>query len=296
MNLRLAAGNELDLSGGRPNFVAEADEVRQAVETRLRLVKGEWFLDPDAGVPLFERILVKDPSLALVENEIKKVILGTAGVTGLRSLEVSLGKDRELSVIFDAMTEYEAVPFASSVSSQGFSWSVGTVPSISSGTGGTQGLRGLPGPQGPPGPRGIQGLQGDSGPQGLQGDPGPSGGVITLPCDPSVNVGDLVALAGGEAILASAADIAKLPARGCVTAKPTSTQATIQLTGPVSGLYSGLALGAMCFVGVDGRPVSGPPVPEPGAGVFLQPVGVPLDTATLLVSPSMTISHVYAEP
>jgi hypothetical protein len=109
-------------------------------------------------------------------------------------------------------------------------------------------------------------------------------------------VGDLVALAGGAAILASAADIAKLPVVGCVTAKPSSAQATVQIAGIVSGLYSELALGTMCFVGVDGRPVAGPPAPAPGGDVFLQAIGVALDAATLLVFPSMVISRIYGGP
>ncbi len=120
--------------------------------------------------------------------------------------------------------------------------------------------------------------------------------TVTVACDPSVSVGDLVALVGGRAVVASATDIAKLPAVGCVIAKPSSTQAVVQGAGPVSGIYSGLALGAMCFVGLDGRPLSGPPAPEPGGAVFLQPIGVPLDAATLLVFPSLIISRIYGEP
>jgi hypothetical protein len=52
----------------------------------------------------------------------------------------------------------------------------------------------------------------------------------------------------------------------------------------------------MCFVGVNGRPVAGPPAPAPGGDVFLQPIGVALDAATLLVFPGMIISHIYGEP
>jgi hypothetical protein len=128
------------------------------------------------------------------------------------------------------------------------------------------------------------------------GGGGTGASTITVACDPTVNVGDLVALSGGEAVLASAADIAKLPVVGCVTAKPSSAQATVQIAGLVSGLYSGLALGAMCFVGVNGRPVAGPPAPAPGGDVFLQAIGVALDAATLLVFPGMIISHIYGEP
>jgi hypothetical protein len=109
MNFRLLPGNELDLTGGRPQFTSGADEVRQAIQARLSLVKGEWFLEPDAGLPLWDRVLVKAPNLAAVKTEIRKIILGTAGVTGLPSLTVSLDRSRQLSVSFVASTESGSV-------------------------------------------------------------------------------------------------------------------------------------------------------------------------------------------
>ncbi len=105
MNLRLLGGNELDLSRGRLQFVSDAQEVRQAIETRLSLVKGEWFLDPDAGLPLWDRVLVKGPNLAVVKNEIRKIILATDGATGLVSLTLSLDRgSRQVSATFVATT------------------------------------------------------------------------------------------------------------------------------------------------------------------------------------------------
>jgi hypothetical protein len=108
-NLRLLGGNELDLTGGRLNFVTDADEVRQLIGTRLALVRGEWFLDPDAGLPLFERVLVKAPNLALVKNEVRKVILATPGVTALASLDLALDRSRALSGSWVARTDRSIV-------------------------------------------------------------------------------------------------------------------------------------------------------------------------------------------
>jgi hypothetical protein len=104
VNLRLLPGtNELDLSGGRLNFVSGADEVGQLLRTRLLLMLGEWFLDPSAGLPLFQRILGKLRSLSLVKSEIRKVILATAGVTGIISLDVTLDPaTRKVSATFKA--------------------------------------------------------------------------------------------------------------------------------------------------------------------------------------------------
>ncbi len=106
MNLRLLGGNELDLSGGRLNFVSGPDETRQAIQTALSLVKGEWFLDTDAGVPLFERILVKGPNLALVKSVIRKTVLAVPRVTGVPVLEVTFNRAaRSLAVQFTATSD-----------------------------------------------------------------------------------------------------------------------------------------------------------------------------------------------
>jgi hypothetical protein len=103
---RLLDGNELDLSRGQIQFTSGADAVRQSIQTRLQLVKTEWFLDADAGVPLFDRVLGKDPGLAIAKNEIGKIILGTQHVTGIVSLDVRLDPgERKLFIAFVATTD-----------------------------------------------------------------------------------------------------------------------------------------------------------------------------------------------
>jgi hypothetical protein len=116
MNLRLLGGNELDLSGGQPRFVSGADEVRQAIQARLSLVQGEWFLDPTAGMDLFGHVLVKNPNLALVKREIRTIILATAHVTGIVSLDLSLDRaSRQLSATFVATTDGNGVTVSGSI-------------------------------------------------------------------------------------------------------------------------------------------------------------------------------------
>lgn len=54
----------LDASGDREilattgcRFTTGLEAVRQNIETALQLVKDEWFLDEDRGVPLFDEVL-----------------------------------------------------------------------------------------------------------------------------------------------------------------------------------------------------------------------------------------------
>jgi len=120
--------------------------------------------------------------------------------------------------------------------------------------------------------------------------------IVTLACATSLNVGDLVAVVGGQAVQANATDITHLPCVGCAVQKPTTTSAMVQFGGVVSGIYA-LTQGAMVFVGTNGRPCSGPPaLLAPGVPVYIQPIGFATDNATLLLLPSMQLSCVRAEP
>lgn len=70
--------------------------IRQDVEERLRLVRGEWFLSdpsstsPDDGVDLFGRVLVKGARPSVVASIYREAILATPGVSGITSLTVKI--------------------------------------------------------------------------------------------------------------------------------------------------------------------------------------------------------------
>jgi hypothetical protein len=105
-DLKLRGGNELDLSGGQLQLVGGAAWVRQAIETSLSLVKGEWFIDPTVGMPYFDQVLVKNPNLSLVRSVFKKAILAVPHVTGLPTLDLAFHRAaRQLSLSFVATTD-----------------------------------------------------------------------------------------------------------------------------------------------------------------------------------------------
>jgi hypothetical protein len=124
---------------------------------------------------------------------------------------------------------------------------------------------------------------GTAGPQGAPGPPG-SAGAITLPCDPSVLPGDLVAYVGNELVLADPTDLSRLPCIGCIASKLDPVTAILQTSGIVPVAYSGLSPSAACYVGQDSRPTSIAPAPSSGESVVIQAIGLALDATTLLVS------------
>ena len=60
--------------------------VKQAIKTRLKLLKNEWWENTDEGLPLFQSILGKpgtNNNLSVADALIKERIIGTQDVTSL---------------------------------------------------------------------------------------------------------------------------------------------------------------------------------------------------------------------
>ncbi len=87
-------------------------QVVQHVTTRLRFYKGEWFLNTDAGVDYFGKILIKPSNLALTESLIKNEIINTPEVESLTSFEMSFDSvTRKLKIQFSASTVFGEIGF-----------------------------------------------------------------------------------------------------------------------------------------------------------------------------------------
>jgi len=105
VDLKLDDQGDLAIENGDLVLLTGADAIRQHLKIRLRTFKGEWFLDQRLGVPYFDKILVKNPSLPQVTSLYRKVITDTPGVTALLDLAVSLDNAaRRLTVTFAAET------------------------------------------------------------------------------------------------------------------------------------------------------------------------------------------------
>ncbi|QKS62210.1 hypothetical protein [Cupriavidus gilardii] len=82
------------------------DAVAQAVMTRLRLLRGEWFLDTTEGTPWATEVLGKYTG-ATYDAAIRQRILGTQGVTELVNYSSNLDTERRhLSVTATINTIY----------------------------------------------------------------------------------------------------------------------------------------------------------------------------------------------
>ena len=83
-----------DYSFGRGTsdwYVNQPEAVAQAVQTRLRLETGEWFLDTTEGTPWRTKVLGKRTSDTR-DIVIRARILGTSGVTAITAYNSDLNR------------------------------------------------------------------------------------------------------------------------------------------------------------------------------------------------------------
>jgi len=75
-----------DLYIGDDGDIAITDSVRQAVKIRLQWFLYEWKFYPDTGVPYFEDILVKNPSIDKIRGILRDEIMSVDDMTRLEYL------------------------------------------------------------------------------------------------------------------------------------------------------------------------------------------------------------------
>jgi hypothetical protein len=125
----------------------------------------------------------------------------------------------------------------------------------------------------------------------------PNGPVFTAECPNTAMVGDLMyptvyPNSITYVTFADTYDIAKLPAVGLITEKVDAITCKVQTHGIVTGVFAGLYPGKRYFLGTNHRPVIVPPTAPANGSVFHQPIGVALDPATLILSPSVNLTQV----
>jgi hypothetical protein len=104
---KLDADGDYVFGGGAADFLVNTPgAVAQAVLTRLRLLRGEWFLDTTAGMPWATDVLGKYTG-ATYDAAIRQCILGTQGVTEItRYLSSADSGTRKLTVTVTINTLY----------------------------------------------------------------------------------------------------------------------------------------------------------------------------------------------
>ena len=107
---RLDENGDYVFGSGSNNFVTDLEAVAQAIMTRMKLLKGEWWENLNEGLPLWQEILGSSGSnehLTYVDNLITQRIANTKGVTGILGYEGNWNSStRQYKFISKINTEY----------------------------------------------------------------------------------------------------------------------------------------------------------------------------------------------
>lgn len=111
----LDADGDYTFGQGAQNFLVNSPAcVGQAVLTRLKLMRGEWFLDQSVGMPYSTEVFVEGGRLT-ADQAARAVILGTQGVSSIENYSSSFTANRAWIVSAVINTIYGALPFSASL-------------------------------------------------------------------------------------------------------------------------------------------------------------------------------------
>ncbi len=103
----------IHLGKGQQNLTYGTYAVSQAIRTRLKLLKGEWWEDTEDGLPLFQQILGArgtETNITIADSLMKSRILGTKDVTGIESFSSNYDSSaRKYSYSCTVNTKYGTV-------------------------------------------------------------------------------------------------------------------------------------------------------------------------------------------
>jgi hypothetical protein len=106
-DIALASDGDLDVSAGDLSLVDGAARVRQQIQIKLKLWRGEWFLDTEFGTPYLPTILGKQLTLSGALAAIRKSIMEVDGVSAIDAFDYQYSASaRSLAVQFTARTPY----------------------------------------------------------------------------------------------------------------------------------------------------------------------------------------------
>ncbi|AKJ41496.1 hypothetical protein [Pragia fontium] len=112
IDLKLDATGDLDLQRNDLLWIDGAERVHQQLQIKLKLWKGEWFLNTQFGTPYLQQILGKqitlNGALAALKNSINEV----DGVLEIEQFNYDFDRQtRQLSVQFAVKTPYGLVKY-----------------------------------------------------------------------------------------------------------------------------------------------------------------------------------------
>lgn len=91
-------------------LLSEIDYVVQKIKRRLRIIKGEWFLDANAGISYYEDVLVKNPDLAKIKILYIRALQEITEITQIEKLDMTLDSaKRKLNINIELIVNNELV-------------------------------------------------------------------------------------------------------------------------------------------------------------------------------------------
>lgn len=88
LDARLDDDGDIYIGPNGPEWISGIEGVSQLVAIAIKLFKGEWFLNLDAGVPYFQEILARKFDRALTRQRLLEQIEKVPGVVQVLLLEV----------------------------------------------------------------------------------------------------------------------------------------------------------------------------------------------------------------
>lgn len=103
-DILLDKDGDLKISDG--GDITITNSVRQAISIRLRWFLGEWRFGPEAGLPYFQEIFVKNPNKPRICQFFREAILSVDEVTAVPVLTIDIDAATRKAVLrFTAVTE-----------------------------------------------------------------------------------------------------------------------------------------------------------------------------------------------
>lgn len=98
--------HDLELTEGQLTFVSGKTAIAQKCVERLKFFKGEWYQNQKEGIPYFDSIFVKNPSLPGIRKIIVDTLTSVRGVQSVDNVTVELDKlTRILTVSWSVTTD-----------------------------------------------------------------------------------------------------------------------------------------------------------------------------------------------
>lgn len=90
--------------------IAIGESIVQAISIRLKWFEGEWAFNETLGIPYFDDVFIKNPSLSRIEQIIAEEIRSVDGISSVISVTATMNAQaRTLSVAFSAYAGEEYI-------------------------------------------------------------------------------------------------------------------------------------------------------------------------------------------